>query len=93
MPDIGVRELKIRASEIIRKVKEKRMRYVVTHRGRPVAAIIPVEEVQPGSESGSSAWDELVGLGEEISQNWQSKQSSTEILSDMRQWPNALPAR
>ena len=84
MSAIGVRELKIHASEIVRKVKEKRMRYIVTHRGHPVAAIIPIEEVQPGSESRTSAWDELVLLGQQICQNWQSKQSSTEILSDMR---------
>jgi prevent-host-death family protein len=84
MTDIGVRELKIHASEILRKVKENRMRYVITHRGRPVASLIPVEEAPTGSESGSSAWDELVALGEQISQNWQAKQSSTEILSNMR---------
>ena len=84
MSDIGVRELKIHASEIVRKVKEKRMRYVVTHRGHPVAAIIPVEEVKPGSENETGAWDELVALGQQISQGWQSKQTSTEILSDMR---------
>jgi prevent-host-death family protein len=84
MSDIGVRELKIHASEIIRKVKEKRMRYVVTHRGRPVATINPVEEIPLDSEHQASAWDELVSLGQQISQNWQSKQSSTEILSNMR---------
>jgi prevent-host-death family protein len=84
MADIGVRELKIHASKIIRKVKEKRARYVVTHRGRPVAAIVPVEEVGPGSESDSSAWDELVTLGQQISENWDSKQNSTETLSKMR---------
>lgn len=84
MADIGIRELKIHTSEIVRKVKEKRMRYIVTHRGRPVAAIIPIEEVQPGSESETSAWDELVSLGQQIGQNWESDQSSTEILSGMR---------
>ena len=85
MADIGVRELKIHASEIVRKVKEKRMRYVVTHRGRPVAAIIPIEEAQPdSSKDGITAWDELISLGQQISKGWQSKQSSTEILSDMR---------
>jgi prevent-host-death family protein len=84
MAAIGLRELKTHASEIIRKVKEKRSRYIVTHRGRPVAAIIPIDEVQPGSESGTPAWDELVSLGQQISQNWQSEQSSTEILSDTR---------
>jgi prevent-host-death family protein len=84
MSDIGVRELKIHASAIIRKVKEKRMRYVVTHRGRPVAAIIPVEEVEPTKDVGSSVWDKLVSLGEQIDQNWQADQNSTEILSNMR---------
>ena len=84
MSEIGVRDLKIHASEIVRKVKEKRERYVVTHRGRPVAAIIPVEEVPPLVEGASSAWDELVSLGQQISQNWQSEQTSTEILSNLR---------
>ena len=84
MTEIGVRDLKIHASEIVRKVKEKRERYVVTHRGHPVASIIPVEEVAPMSENGASAWDEMVSLGQQISQNWKSEQTSTEILSTMR---------
>lgn len=84
MSGIGVRELKIHASEIVRQVREEGVRYVITHRGRPVAAIIPVNEVQPAPESGVSAWDELVSLGEQLSRNWQSDQSSAEILSDMR---------
>jgi prevent-host-death family protein len=84
MAEIGVRQLKIHASELIRKVKENRMRYVVTHRGRPVAVIIPIDEAKLPAESGISAWDELVSLGEQISQNWQAEKSSTDILSDMR---------
>jgi prevent-host-death family protein len=84
MSDIGVRELKIHASEIIRKVKETRARYIVTHHGRPVAAIIPIEEAHPLPESGASAWEELVSLGKKIGENWQADQSSTEILSDSR---------
>jgi prevent-host-death family protein len=84
MADIGVRKLKIHASEIIRNVKEKRARYIVTHRGRPVAAIIPIEEVQSGPEGGKSVWDELVSLGQRISQNWESERSSTELLTRMR---------
>ena len=84
MSDIGVRELKIHASEIVRKVKEKGARYIVTHRGRPVAAIIPVEQVQAGAEEESTAWDELVRLGQQIGQRWQAEQSSTEILLEMR---------
>lgn len=84
MADIGIRELKTHASEILRKVKEKRARYIVTHHGRPVAAIIPIDEVQPAAVAEESAWDELVSLGQEIGQNWQAQQSSTDLLSEMR---------
>jgi len=84
MADIGLRELKIHASEIIHKVKEKRTRYIVTLRGRPVAAIIPIEEPHSETDNPVSAWDELVALGEQIGQNWQSEKNSTEILSEMR---------
>jgi prevent-host-death family protein len=86
MADIGVRELKTHASEIVREVRERGKRYIVTHRGRPVAAIVPVEEVRPGptQDIEASSWEELARLGLEIGQGWQSPQSSTEILSGMR---------
>jgi prevent-host-death family protein len=84
MSAIGVRELKIHASEIMRRVKENRERYVVTHRGQPVAVIIPVDEAQPGPKDGASAWEELVALGQQIGRGWQSPQTSAEILSEMR---------
>ncbi len=34
MPDIGFRELKVRASEFVRSVREFQAKYVVIHRGR-----------------------------------------------------------
>ena len=84
MSDIGVRELKIHASEIVRQVKESGAHYIVTHRGHPVAAIVPLEEVQAAPQADTLAWDELVALGKQISQGWQSPQTSAEILSNMR---------
>ena len=44
MPQVGIRELKNEASEIIRAVREERAEYVVTLRGRPVALILPMAE-------------------------------------------------
>ena len=41
---IGIRQLKNDASEIIRAVREDKVEYVVTHCGHPVAVIRPVEE-------------------------------------------------
>jgi antitoxin (DNA-binding transcriptional repressor) of toxin-antitoxin stability system len=89
MPDIGVRELKTRASEIIRDLREQRTRYVVTYRGRPVGLLLPLDEagspVQPViREATTTAWDELARMGEEIGREWRSPLSSTELLSEMR---------
>jgi prevent-host-death family protein len=86
MPEIGVRELKTHASEIIRAVREERARYLVTYRGRPVGVLLPLEEagdalVEPEEDA---VWQELTELGEEIGRGWQSPLSSAELLSEMR---------
>ena len=89
MPDVGVRELKARASEIIREVRERRARYVITYRGRPVGLLMPLDEVRaaslsPADESATTAWEELNRLGEEIGRGWRSPLTSAELLSGMR---------
>lgn len=89
MPDVGVRELKIRASEIVRDVREHRARYTITYRGRPVGVLAPLETAPqagplPGGEPGASVWDELTRLGEEIGRGWQSPLTGAELLSQMR---------
>lgn len=88
MPDVGVRELKIRASEIVRNVRERRARYIITYRGRPVGILAPLEAVPQGEEplgaQGATAWEELSRLGEEIGRGWQSPLTAAELLSQMR---------
>jgi prevent-host-death family protein len=44
VPRVGVRELKNRTSEIVRAVRERGVRYIVTHQGRPVGLLLPVDE-------------------------------------------------
>jgi prevent-host-death family protein len=89
MPEVGVRELKIHASEIVREVKERRARYVITHRGRPVGLLVPLEEpasqaISPSQKPEASAWEELERLGEEIGRGWRSPLTSADLLSEMR---------
>jgi len=89
MSDVGVRELKARASEIVRSVRDRRARYVITYRGRPVGVLMPLDEVRsatlaPADESGTDAWDELTRLGEEIGRGWRSPLTGAELLSGMR---------
>ena len=81
--EIGIRELKIHASEVVRAVKEKRARYVVTQRGVPAALIIPLDAIVP-QQSADKVWERLMKLGEEIGQGWQNEKSAVEILSEMR---------
>jgi prevent-host-death family protein len=83
MEEIGIRELKARASDVVRAVKEERARYVVTQRGEPVALIIPLDAL-PTNKSGDEVWERLMQLGEEISKGWKSEESAVEILSEMR---------
>lgn len=81
--EIGIRELKTRASEVVRAVKEERARYVITQRGKPAAILIPVDAVPP-EKSADDVWERLMKIGEELSMNWKSEKSAVEILSEMR---------
>jgi prevent-host-death family protein len=88
MPEVGVRELKIHGSEIVRNVRERRARYIITYRGRPVGILaplgaIPESEALPG-EQGAAVWDALTRLGEQIGRGWQSPLTSAELLSELR---------
>ncbi|MEW5957191.1 MAG: type II toxin-antitoxin system Phd/YefM family antitoxin [Chloroflexota bacterium] len=89
MPHIGIRDLKIHASEIMRQVRDERRRYIITYRGQPVGVLLPlpvaeVEEQLLDKSPAVDPWEELTELGQEISAGWQSPQTGAEILSDMR---------
>ena len=70
-------------------VRERRTRYVITYRGRPVGLLMPLDEARaaslpPDGESVTTAWDELPRLGEEIGRGWSSSLTSTGLLSETR---------
>lgn len=93
MPQVGIRELKNDASEIIRAVREEQAEYVVTLRGRPVAVILPVAEGWPEAEAERTAtvvrenaafWDRMAVLGAEIAAKWQSDKTAVELIEEQR---------
>ncbi len=84
MAEVGVRELKARASEILRDVRDRQVRYTVTYRGRPVGVLIPIAEAGADAPEAATAWDDLMRLGQEIGSGWRSPLSSSELLSQMR---------
>ncbi|MEJ5310784.1 MAG: type II toxin-antitoxin system Phd/YefM family antitoxin [Anaerolineae bacterium] len=83
MEEIGIRELKARASELVRAVKERRARYLITQRGKPVAVLLPADAVPPRPDP-DEVWARLEQIREELGKGWQSEKSAVEILSEMR---------
>ncbi|MCC6987036.1 MAG: type II toxin-antitoxin system Phd/YefM family antitoxin [Anaerolineales bacterium] len=81
MEEIGIRELKARASDVVRAVKEQRARYVITQRGVPVAVIIPMDAVLPEKDDG---WENLLAIRARLGREKGNKKNSLDILSEMR---------
>ena len=81
--EIGIRELKSRASALVRAVKEERARYIITQRGKPAALIIPLDAAPP-DKSRDQVWGRLLQIGEELSRGWKSDKSAVEILAEIR---------
>lgn len=87
MTEVGIRELKAKASQILDDVREHGARYVITRRGRPVGLLVPIERAAPpaaGTSSATEVWQELERLGEEMSRRWTSEKTSQEIISELR---------
>lgn len=84
---IGVRELKNRASEIVREVHEQEAEFIVTLRGEPVAILRPLTE-KSGRELLQAEEDEALAevdrLAEKIARAWRSPKSALELLEEQR---------
>ena len=87
MPRLGVRELKNRATEVIRNVREKGTEYVVTYRGDPVVIVRPVTEADLNRLERSETDEALAKmktLAGEIAAAWRSEKSGVELVSEGR---------
>ena len=85
MRAIGVRELKTHASEIMRKVREERICFTITYRGKPVGVLLPLEEYGDMSQEASpDPWSELEKLRDKMALMPQPEKSLMDALSEMR---------
>ena len=93
MTEIGVRELKNQATEILREVREHQAEYIVTYHGKPVAMLVPFtadwEHLRPKRPAMSQAemealWAEWDALADEVDEHWQSELGAVEQLSKDR---------
>jgi len=85
MSDIGIRELKARASELVRHEAEDHAVYTVTRRGRPVGVLAPAGfTAARGGASGRDAWARLLDIADRMAQPPESRGSAVAELSNMR---------
>jgi antitoxin (DNA-binding transcriptional repressor) of toxin-antitoxin stability system len=84
---VGVRELKTHAAGIVRHVRDSRASYVLTHRGRAVGLILPLEPAEdqsPAPEDAGAAWDAFVRAGRRLARRFRPGVSGVRLLSAER---------
>jgi prevent-host-death family protein len=82
MEEIGVRELKEKASEVIRRVREDKQSYTVTYRGRVVARLVPADRAD--EDDFEEIWADMDRLAEEIGKKWPKGVSAVDAVREQR---------
>jgi len=85
---VGVRELKANAARILRQVRDSRASYVLTHRGRAVGVILPLEAANPSvAHDGVDAFvrrNDFARAGRRLKRRFRPGVSGVRLLSSMR---------
>ena len=84
MEEIGIRELKQRASGILRQVREEHESFSVTYRGKVVAKLVPAMDPSADQEVASAIWTRMDDLSREVSAHWPTRSSTSEAVSEQR---------
>lgn len=93
MPNVGVKDLKNQATEILRAVREEQAEYVVTYHGRPVAMLLPIDAAWLETEQqrtaraarlSSQILAELEALRVAVDANWRSDKTAVELITEGR---------
>lgn len=81
MTKVGITELKTRTSDIIRRVRDANETFLITHRGRPVARLRPIEGPKTEQYETSEILAEMDRLAEEITKRWPEGLSAADAVS------------
>ncbi|MBI3973226.1 MAG: type II toxin-antitoxin system Phd/YefM family antitoxin [Chloroflexi bacterium] len=84
MRTIGSRELKAHLGEVLRHVREHQEAYVVTHRGRVIARLVPEGADHRTATEFETLWSEMDQLAEEIGREWPEGVPAAQAVSDDR---------
>ena len=84
---VGVRDLKAHAARIVRDVRDARASFVVTHRGRAVGVILPLETVDGSLTDDLDAadgWQAFLMAGRRLERRFRPGVSGVAFLSKAR---------
>ena len=91
MPLIGVRELRQRTAEVLRRVREEKAEYVITHQGHPMALLLPLDTetaeaalVAAGKQAAGGKWEAYARVAEQIRRAWPAEHKAQEVLDRIR---------
>ncbi len=84
MRSVGVRELKVHASRVLREVRDQQQPIDVTYRGRVIARLVPVPRSNPTQEQIARVWADLDQLAAEIGERWPSDVTATQAVGEQR---------
>ena len=86
---VGVRELKTHAARIVRRVRDVRASYILTHRGQAVGMILPLDpgdgtSQMPDDADATTAWNAFLRAGRRLEGRFRPGVSGVQLLSAMR---------
>jgi prevent-host-death family protein len=84
MRSVGIRELKARASQVIRDVRIHGAEVDITYHGRVVARLVPVAPPPRSSRRSAAVWSTIDRVAREISRRWPKGVSATEAVREGR---------
>lgn len=88
---IGVRELREKTAEVLRRVREERAEYVITLHGRPAALLLPIDAdaateamLKAGRERAIAGWQRYARLAEQLRAAWPVEVDTQALLDETR---------
>jgi len=85
MKDIGIRDLKTHASDLVRQVCENHATYTITRRGKAVGVLAPPDFVtQSEGVAKEQAWERLTQLADKLDRCSQRRKSAVRELAQTR---------
>jgi len=81
---IGIRQLKARASEVIRELRLRGGEIDVTHHGRVVARLVPATAPRPNARRTAAAWSTIDRVAREIGARWPKHASAARAVREGR---------